>query len=244
MNTRRLVKSWYIVLLVGILGCSERNDQLQAPGVEQVIPPTFEFINKISIPQKMIQSQDSMVQRIVSHIDSLNLFELYAIYLTPPDSAEMKFVSEPGGNPEWMSNWVIDSLRIELDLLSGYFYRDQWEITVYDIAKNQNVMQISAFQTSDTRGLFNQLHVTNYPLYTSSLIWLWRVESGESLMLELSRGSGSIEFTPDVDGSSELIVWANSWVRAFRATWRSDGSGQWWTYQRNGHVDQTNVWSP
>ena len=242
MLNKRSFKLMLPFLIVFIVKCSEKTNPIRYEPPE---PPNL-TIRTIPVPEKMIQSLDSMVQRVVKYMNLVNSIHNYEVYLKPPDTSKLQFQGDGVDNPTWTSSWVVDSLIIGLTISTTLNYYE-WEV-VFTGTKNKkiytysNVIKIS--QEIDHGDIiillfdielldFASWHcMTDYGSYTVSM------SASEEII-----GGSRMVISEMLNGSRELILWRDLKTQKFKAKWKPDGSGQWWTYDVNGQIVDSGNWS-
>ena len=223
--------------------CSEKTNPIR---FEPPAPPNL-TIRTIPVPEKMVQSPDSMVQRAVNYLNLVNSVGDYLIYIIPPDTSKVLFQGDDVDNPIWTSSWVIDSLIIGLTISTNQYYCKR-EV-VFTGAKNDKIYtnsNVIIVNQEIDHGFVSIIIFDIEPL--NFALWSSATEYDGSYTLSMSASEELIEGTEIViwekpDGSVELILWRDEWTQKFRAKWKPDGTGQWWTYDMNGQTAATGIWN-
>ena len=232
-----------IFLIMLNIKCSEKTNPIRFEPPE---PPNL-IIRTIPVPEKMVQSPDSMVQRAVKYMSLVNSISDYFIYIIPPDTSKVQFQGEDVDETIWTSTWIIDSLTIGLTISeTPIFYN--WDVRFTGTKngksyRNTNVFRINLLiEHGSVSIVLFDIEPLNFALWSSETEYDGSYTLSMSASEELIDGA-EISISEKPDGSVELIVWRDEWTQKFKAIWKPDGTGQWWTYDMNGQTVDTDSWN-
>jgi len=237
--------SWLsgLLIIAAIAGCSG-DKGTNSP--EKSEPPAFE-VRTISVPQKMIQSQDPMARMAVVYINMANAISNYISFLSPPASA--KKLARPVSVQGWTYTWTEGSLAVTLKISeTGDKYI--WEVFLKGTDGKFTYDNWKSLHSERTKDGNSGLMIVYEPVTTNpAMKWTWEVdpetEAYNFVMTTFGDGGGKIEIVSNPDGSGSLASYEGAdgnYVLKFRVEWGSDGSGHWWTYE-NGNVASEGSWS-
>ena len=233
-----------LFLILLNIKCSEKTNPIRFEPPE---PPKL-AIRTIPVPEKMVQSPDSMVQRAVEYMNLVNSIGNYEIYIIPTDTSKLQFQGDDLDNPKWTSTWINDSLAIGLTI-SEMPNVYNWDVRFTGTKNSKSYRNTNVFKVRQVieRGYVSIFLFDIEPLNFAS--WSCVTDNDGTYTMSMSASEEVIEgeeivISEKPDGSGELILWKDEWkwVQKFKAKWEPDGAGQWWTYDMNGHTLDTGFW--
>lgn len=227
---------WSFVIVVGVVflfvSCSSDDESPVAP-TKKPQPPTFSLAT-ISIPQKMIESTDTMAQLAIQLINEAQSMEQAIGLLTAPQNAEV-VKAETG---EWEYKWVVGALTQTLKITSTegrYTWRMYLDGTEGGINYINWRFLDAAQQSNKSNG-----HVYLFKLGTQQIEseWVWNTLSNNDYQFTRECHDESCKKTDitiklDNSGKIERYVKSStgSSVYDLRISWDVNGNGTWWTYE-------------
>jgi len=244
-----------IIGLVFLVSCPHKNPQ-EIVEWEEVPIPKFKF-KAIQIPQTLVQSSDTMAQKIVEYINSANDFKRYLYYLNPPDT-----VAPESYYPPWNYSWYArEGYRILLKV-EIFFETNVWMVRFWGTDSitgkyyhNWHYLGADQYAGND----YGSMGVSpNDELNTStSFQWTTENEVVKYIFLKTS-DDGQVFFDFEIhcfaDFSGQLIkrikisdrkfYWREiDGIIEYKFSWNAVGSGQWWKYDVEGNVIDTGSWN-
>jgi len=200
----------------------------------------------VTVPENMEQSQNPMVQMAVGHINTVNgMMNTYSSFFQPQKSYK-------DDGPPWEYDWTEGDLTIHLTITeceeADYDY--EWTV-VLDGSDGEYTYDNWTYIYAKTTNDNSSGHVTVYKQVTDEVCAVVTWDTDESGVFTMTiedfyDTQTKIELTSNPDGSGEVDYYEQiegSYVIQFRAEWEADGSGQWWTYDENGNVENSGSWS-
>ena len=246
MGNKKAVLLLTSLLFISLIICC--SDDGGSTGPEETGPEWQ--AETITIPDKMEESADPMVQNAVAYLNLANAIGNYTAFLTPPDksnSFENDFYSKEDSS--WTYNWSNQELDITLlvtkvgDIYEwtvilngtdGEYNYDNWTFIEAETQNDNNTGNMVVYQPVTTTVLMEfYWNTDNQDVYHIT----YETYGAEQVKIEIHQypdGSGEVKFYQFDDAD---------YVMRYKATWNPDGSGQWWTYNENGLLVDTGSWS-
>ena len=231
----------FIVLILGGCSSDEENPVTPTPKPE---PPDF-ALKEVTLPEKMVNSTDTMAQQAISIIESAMSFEGTGCVFAPPTGAEVLAENQTA----WEYSWQESNLtkRLAIILISGQY---KWQQFFTGTADNNSYdswrFMDAAQKTDQTIG-----HVYLYKPVTMQIAqeWSWHTLDNNNYVFKRQsyvEPISKVEITCATDKSGGIESYkpgtTGALVYDLVVDWNADGSGSWRTFQ-NGMTLANGTWN-
>ena len=205
------------------------------------------------MPQAMVNSSDANAQRAVGYVDTANTFAQYMQFLTPPSKMDgLRSACNYQGSP-WVYTWAVDSgqsdnytVNLTIDETDTTY---TWKVlisgTIYGVAVN-DFRLIDGLQNKNGTGGNLFVYDPNGSNLKIRLIWDRGVDHYLLQYGYIPDGTLiNVTLNNDNTGRVSYSRWDESksrYILNFQAVWYADGSGQWYTYDSDGNLDEQGTW--
>ncbi|MBN1352625.1 hypothetical protein JXJ21_24775 [candidate division KSB1 bacterium] len=249
-----LVTGIYLALfgMVVLSQCSR--DNLIEPASATPEPPEFRFPSKITLPEKLVFSADSMAQKIVQHAELANQIQKYSSLFAGLDSGAISYAYRNSGRT-WQTNEVLDTLTICI-YISENEYQFSFLVAIDGDYEGNEVDSLDFLAGSIEKasgGYSLRVSDTNNKVIE---YWNWQNENQNHVPTTWISFDNHVDsrfyITEEFDGSGELIISkvrsgsashsSSSSYQEYAITWYADGSGQWIRYDHALRLIDSGSW--
>lgn len=238
---------WSVILLPCMLcllvGCSsdEENPVTPTPAPK---PPAFE-LRKVTFPQKMLNSTDTMAKMAISLVTDAMSFEGTGCVFEAPKNAKALAETKSAWEYSWEEGGV--TKRLAITLLPDLNKR-KWQVYItgmMDGVSYDNWLFMDAAQLTDLSSGNVTLNIKVNNRKQLLHYWTWRMEGNNYLFEDSHYKTGVLEKTvlitinSDNSGSIERKV---PIMVDLRINWDKEGNGMWSTYE-NGVPKDNGSWN-
>lgn len=227
----------FLIMAFLAAGCSKKDDNPSAP---QQIANTPPAIPEVTIKGPASASNDPMLQLVKDYFTGLNPFMNYSnMFRNVPAALE---------DSTWVRRYLNGSITATLTakrLDDGSYV---WRLTfsgTNDTVTYNNWLALEGTSSADGKTGTWKAYRYNTNMMQGDYSWR-RNDDGSITAVVRQYRNGNVysrfEFLENSDHSGQVLVYFSGNL-AFKASWQTNGSGQWWMYDSFGNIRHQGNWS-
>ncbi|MGE5430895.1 MAG: hypothetical protein ACM3QX_07465 [Syntrophomonadaceae bacterium] len=230
----------FLILAFLAAGCSKKDDNPAAPAVV-TNPGTPPEVPNVGIKGPSSTSNDPFFLLAKSYFNSLGTFTYY--------SDMFRNVQAVYSDTGWVRKFLNGSITATLTSTRLADGSISWKLILNgttDSVTYNNWLALEGVSSADGKSGTWKLFHQNTNLLTGDYSWQKNADSSITATIRDYNASGTIrtriEATDKADNSGQVLVYFYTSL-SFKASWLSDGTGQWWTYDSSGNIRHQGTWS-